>query len=298
MALPADGLLTLSDLTIVGNVVSATASPALKEAVIGLNLVALQDCPPTTNVIKWRKLGSCIAEAVAETAAYTPSDANSDPADATAVTTTAVKYMVATPVSAEALRFGGGATSFELLGQEHGRALGRAFDDDLLSMFDGLTNAATATSTLDVDTLLNGQYQVYNALVPPGPLVAVLDFKGAYELKKLIANSGACQYANQSQIAILNSVPQANNFVGNFLGIDIYQTTGLSTTGNDDQGAIFDPRYCFCAGMGGAIQSAITFTAGGVANNWPAVSYMVTSWMFWDIGEWNDTAGCELRSDT
>lgn len=297
MALPADGRMDLADTVTIGNAISALIAPAFKEASIGMNLVYAETCPDNSNVIKFRKSGSLIAEAVSEGAVYTPSDANSDIND-TSTTVTAAKVAVGSPVTVEALRFGAGAAAFPRIAAEQGRAIARTFDDDLLALFNSITATATATSTLDTDTLLEGVYKVQSGLVPTGTLVAVLDHKGVHELRKLVANSGAAQYANVQQIQILNGVPQANGFVGNFLGVDIYQTTGLSTTGSDDQGAIFDPRYAFAAAMGGAVQTEIRWTGHGVASQVAGFSYEVSSWMFYGLALWHDAAACEIRSDT
>jgi hypothetical protein len=297
MALPDDGRTDLADLVTIGNAVSALISPALQNAAIGFNLVYSELAPANTNVIKFRKSGSLIAEAVSEGAVYVPSDANSDMND-TSTTVTASKVAVASPITVESMRFGAGAADVPRIADEQGRAIARKFDTDLFALFNSVTNVATATNTLDTDTLLNGQYQVYNSKVPPGPLAAILDYKGAFEIKKLVSNSGAAQYSNQQQIGILNGVPQANNFIGNFLGIDIYQTSGLSTTGGDDQGLIFDPRYAFAAALGGSIESRVDWSGMGVTSQVAGFSWIVQSYIFYGVALWNDTAACELRSDT
>lgn len=297
MALPADGRTDLADLVTIGNGISAMMSPALVNSAIGFYLVYSEQCPTNSNVVKFRKSGSLIAEAVAEGAVYTPSDANSD-MNNTSVTVTASKVAIASPITVEAIRFGAGAGDLPRIAEEQGRAIARKFDSDLFALFDSVTNVSTATTTLDTDTLLTGQYKVYDSKVPPGPLVAVLDYKGVSELRKLVANSGAAQWSNPTQIGILNGVPQANNFVGNFLGIDVYQTSGLSTTGGDDQGLIFDPRYAFAAGLGGSIQTSVDWSPMGVASQVAGFSWIVNSYIFYGVALYNDGAACEIRSDT
>jgi putative hemolysin len=291
-----DGLMQMADTVQIGNAISAAISPAFKEASIGMGLVYAETCSPASQIIKFRKSGSLVAEAVTEGAAYAASDANSDIND-TSVTATAAKIAVASPISVEAMRFGGGAANVARVAAEQGRALARKFDDDLLALFDSVTNTATATSTLDTDTLLTGQYKVMDSLVPPGPLVAVLDNKGAAELRKLVANAGAAIYSSQYNSPLFGT-PSQNNFIGNLLGIDIYQTTGLSTTGGDDQGLIFNPNYAFCAAMGGSVESVVQFSGMGVALLIPGFSDIVLSWLFYGVALWNDAAACEIRSDT
>lgn len=296
MSLPDDGRTDLSDLVTIGNAIGALIPPAFIQGSFGLGLVYAQDCPSNTNVIKFPIMNALIAEAVTEGAVYIPSDANSD-LNITSVTATAVKKGIVSPITVESLRFGGGLANPAGIADEQGRALARLFDAGLLALFDGLSNAVTASSTLDIDTLLQARYVVDNGLCPPGPRVAVLDYKGVNELRKLVANSGAAIWSSQYSSPIFGT-PAANGFVGNMLGIDIYQATGLSTTGSDDQGALFDPRYCFAAAMGGAPETNIRWTGAGVASQVAGFSYEVSSHAFWHVLEWHDAAGCEVRSDT
>lgn len=297
MALPADGLTTRSDMVTTGTVVSALIPQAFKEASIWMNLVYSEDLPADAIAKKFRISGSVIAEAVTEGSVYTPSDTNSDLTD-TSVTITAAKAVVGSPISVEALRFGGNGASLARVADEQGRALARLFDDDCNALINSITLAATASSTLTTDTLLEGQYKVLNALCPPGPLVAVLDFKGVYELQKLVVNAGAAVWTNALATQFISGVPQANNYRGNFLGIDIYATTGLSETGSDDQGVIFNPRYAFASVLGGAPETNIRWTGHGVASQVAGFSYEVSTHMFYGVGLWHDSAACEIRSDT
>lgn len=295
MALPQDGRMDLADAVTIGNGISSLISPAFKEASIGMGLVYAATLPNDTNAIKFRKSGSLVAEVVAEGAVYTPSDANSDIND-TSVTATAAKVVVSSPLSAEVIRFGAGAADFTRVGDEQGRAIARKFDDDLLALIDSITATATASTTMTTDALLEALYNVDNGNTPVGPRVAILSYKQVYELRKLVANSGAAIWASQYNSPLFGT-PQANNFVGNFLGIDIYQTTGLSTTGGDSQGVLFDPRYAFAAAMGGAIDSTVFWSGMGVASQVAGLSWVVQSWMFYNVVLYNDAAASEVRSD-
>lgn len=296
MALPDDGRMDMADTVQIGNAISALISPAFKAQSIMMGLVHAETCSDSSQVIKFRKAGNLVAEGVNEGAVYIPSDANSDIND-TSVTATAAKIMVASPISREAQRFGGGAANIPRVAAEQGRAIGRKFDTDLIALIDSITNTATATSTMDTDCLLTGQFNVYNALVPPGPQVAVLSFKQKLELSKLVANSGSAIYQSQYNSPLFGT-PAANNFVGNFLGIDIYQTTGLTTTGATTQGVIFNPLYTWCCAMGGEIVSDVSFSGVGVASQVAGVSDIVLSYIFYGIALWNNTAASELRSNT
>lgn len=297
MALPDDGRMDIADTVTIGNAISAAISPALVDASVGLNLVYTEPFSTQSNVIKFRKSGSLIAEAVNEGAVYLPSDANSDIND-TSLSLTAAKVVVASPISYEAVRFGAGAANTARVAAEQAAAIGRKFDDDLLALFNGITNVATATSTMSIDALIDGIYQIDLAGVPQGRKVALLHYKQVMELKKVMAATGAAAFTNTQFLELINGSPKANGFAGNFLGVDIYQQTGMSTTGGDHQGAIWSADYGFAAGIGGPVETEISKTGMGVASQVAGLSWVVLSYLFYKIGMWNDTACCEVRSDT
>lgn len=297
MALPADGRMDVADTVGIGNAISRLMSPAFKAGTFGLNLVYSETFSNLSNKIKFRKAGYLTAETVGEGAVYLPSDANSQIVD-TAVEVTAAKAVVGSPISYEAIKFGAGSADVSRIAAEQGAAIARKFDYDLKALFDSVSSTSTAGSTLDVDTVLTGQYNVFNSECPTGSMVCVIDFKGLLELQKLVASSGAAKYANQNQLTLLNGVPQANGFVGNYLGIDFYATNGLSTTGGDDQGVIFNPQWAFCCGLSGGIETEVYQTRMGVASQVAGLSWAVLSYMFYDVKVWNNSAISEIRSDT
>lgn len=281
----------LSNFITVGNMVSGLASPALVNASIGMNLVHIEQFPDNTNVIKFRKNGSLTAETLAESTAY--SFSGSSELTDSSISCTAVKWAVVSKITAEALRFGTGAASLPRLAQEQGEALARLFDATMLALFSGFSQVVTASSTLTKDNVLDAQYNVYDGKTPPGRLVAVLDYKGANELRKEITSITASAWSNPAMLGIVNNNPKQNNLIGELAGIDIYQTSGLPTTGGDDIGAVFHPQWAFCCGIGGAIETNVSpFKAS--EGFW----YEISSHMFCDIKEWNDRAGSGLRSDT
>jgi hypothetical protein len=297
MAAPDDGRMDIADTVTIGNAISAAISPALLDGSVGLSLVHVENFSNQSNVIKFRKSGSLIAEVVAEGAVYVASDANSDIND-TSVSCTSQKMAVASPISYEAVRFGAGAASTARVAAEQGAAIAREIDDDLIALFDGLTNVATATTTMSIDCFIDGIYNINAAPAPVGAKVALLHYKQVMELQKVLAATGAAAMSNTQFLELLNSAPKANGFVGNFLGVDVYQQSGMSTTGGDHQGAMWNRDYCFAAGFGGSIETEIMKTGMGVASQVPGFSWVVLSHLFYKIVEWNDTCGCEIRSDT
>lgn len=279
----------LSNFVTIGNAVSTLMSPAFKEASIMLNLCHTENFPDNTNVIKFRKSGSLTAEALAESTAYSYS-ASSELTD-TSVSATAAKVVAASKVTVEALRFGTGSANMERIAQEQGRAIARMYDDDVIALFDNFATTQTATSVLTVDDMITAQYKVYNGNVPVGKLAAVLEYKGAHEIRKEIQSTGGTPWSNMSMLEILNGTPQPNGYVGSVAGMDVYQTTGMPTGGGDDYALVFNPQWTFAAGLGGAFSTNVWYDP-------VSFLYVVSSFMFYNVVEWNDTAGCSLLSDT
>lgn len=283
----------LSNLVTIGNAISALASPALVKAAIGLGLVHAETFSTDTNVIKFRKNGNVVAETLAESTAYTPS-ASSELTDSS-ITCTAVKAVVASKLSVEALRFGTSAASLERLAQEHGYALGRAFDAALLALFTGFSTGITATTVLTKDNLLDAAYNVRAGMkgAGGGKLVGVFDYKGVNEIRKELTSISASAFSNPSLLQLVEKIPEPSALAGEFAGIEIYETDGLGTSGGDDIGAVFHPEYAFCAGLGGDVKTAVQFLGGS-----GGFVYEISSHFFYDVKEWNDAAGCKVLSDT
>lgn len=283
----------LSNLTIVGNAISALMSPAFVKVSIGLNLVHTEDFPDYTNVIKFRKSGSLVAETLAQSTEYTFS-ASSEITDSS-VTCTAEKAVVGSRISVEAQRFGAGQAGFERFGDEHGAALGRLFDSSLFTLFSSVSGAVTATSTLTKDNLLEAAYSVRSSMQGAHggvKLAGVFDYKGVNEVRKELTSISASAFSNPSMLTLM-SVPQVNGLAGEFAGIEIYEVAGLPTSGGDDVACVFHPQLCFAAGLGGEMKTSVTWkdASGGFL-------FEISSYWFYKIVEWNDTAGVRVLSDT
>lgn len=280
----------LSNFVIRANEVSAAIAPAFVDASVCMNLVYAETCSDSSNVIKFRKSGSLTAAALAESAPYT-FPASSELTDSS-VTATASKAALVSKLTVEAMRFGTPAASIARIAEEQGRALARLFDDTVIALFAGFSQNVTAASTLTKDTLLDGQYTIFSGGTPPGRLVFVGDYKGVNELGKEVTSTTASAFTNPNFLQLVGQ-PKANNYKGSIADIDVYQTSGLATTGGDDRAGLFDPRYAFCCALGGAFESHVSDLKAS-EGFWKEIS----SWVYFDVKEWNDLAGCEIRSDT
>lgn len=275
------------------DVVSAAMSEAFVAQSIGLGLVYSEAFPAGVNVVKFRKAGYGTAQTIAELGNFTYGS-DTEITDSS-VSATAAKKVFASKHSIESLQYGGPSASYERFGREHGGALSRLFDANLKTLFSGIATTVTASTTLTKDNILDARYNVVKSMKGAfsGNMVAVLDYKGANELSKELTSSTGTAFVQQVDLGVVG-IPQSNGYAGSLLGVDIFQTDGLPTSSSDDVACVFDPMNAFAAGVDGvqSFNSELIFVGsqGGY--------FEMTSWGFWHIVEWNDTAACALLSDT
>ncbi len=274
----------------VTNVISDGISAALVQAVVGLPHVHTEDLPKGTAIKLWRKDGSLTAEAISESAAYTPS-ANSEFTQTT-ISSTATKTVVMSKLTAEAAQFGN--IDLAKLAVEQGKAIARKLDADLYALFPSLATVVTATSILTVNDVLQAAYSVRASLAGGigQRLVAILDYKGVFELQKELMNSGAAVLAQPGMTSLLSGLAQLNGYAGQLPGIDVFQTSGLATNGGDDEAAVFNPETCFAGVYSPSV--IVKQIDVGIGGFWTELD----SYVFSNVVEWNDLAGVLLKSDT
>lgn len=285
----------LANLITIGNAVAAVTGEAFVNKAQGLPLVVTEVFPDNTNVIKFPIDGSYVAETVAESTDYSYS-ANSEWTE-TSVSCTAKKTVLGTKVTVEAARFGAGRANLNKAAVKHGEAHARLFDADLKALFSSIATGVTATSTLTKDNILEARYNIVAAMKGAfsGKLVAMLDYKGVNEIQKELTSITATAFGNLEMLGILGMPVKGNGYAGHVLGVDVYQTDGLPTSGGDDVGCVWDPTACFAAGVDGRDGLNNTLKDPAAING---LSTEILTWTFFKIVEWRDTAGCRLLSDT
>lgn len=285
----------LANLITKGNAVSSLMGEAFVNGSQGLSLVTTEIFPDDTNTIKCPISGYLVAETVAESTDYTYS-ANSELTD-TSVSCVAKKSVLGTKITVEAARFAGGMARLERIAAEHGRAHARLFDADLKALFASIATTVTASTTLVINNLIDARYNIVSAEKGAfsGKLVGMFDFKGIMELQKEIMATTASAFGNMELLGILGKPQPASGFAGSLMGIDLYQTDGLPTTGGDDQACVWDPMQCFHAGVDGRNGLNNTLKDPSAING---LSTEVLTWTFFKVIERRDLAGCMVRSDT
>lgn len=275
--------------------IAGMMGPAYVSASFGMSVVQTEQFSDTSNTIRIPISGSLTAEIVAESTPYEFS-ANGELTD-TYVTCTAEKSVVSSRVSVEALRFGGSTASLQRIAREHALAHARLFDSKLKALFPSLSQSVTATSTLIKDNLLDARYYIDAGTAgnESGSLVAVIDHKGKSEITKELTSITASAFSNMELLSLVKlQVPGAKP-VGDLAGIEVFQTDGLTTSGGDDVGAVFDPAQCYFAGVDVANGFNVLIHNPRADNG---LTYEVLSWTFFKVVEWRDGAGCKVLSDT
>lgn len=294
----------LANILIPTDVISAGISAALVQAAVVVPLIYAEDLPAGTNVKKFRKAGSLTAEAVSESAPYTFS-ASSEYTESS-VTVTAVKSAVASLLTVEAEQFS--SINLARLAAEQGQAIARLLDDDVLTLFDEHNNSVTCGSILTVDDILTAAYTVRAAVkgASKRKLIGVFDYKGINEIRKELVKSAASVFSIPEMVSLLRpseSMQTPNGYVGSLPGIDLFETDGLPSANSDDYALVFNPDLCYCAMYSPSVQVRTRWVGASqygesAAPNATGFATEVASWVFSDVKEWNDTAGCTVRSDT
>lgn len=257
---------------------------------------SIESLPVGTKTKLFRKRGYLVAETVAESGSITPSANNEITETSTSVT--AEKQAVAVFPTVENLKF----TEADLAayGAESGQALARLSDSQLKALHSSFTNSVTATSILTVDDILDAAYTVRSSIkggASGARLVGVFDYKGINEINKELKDAGGSAYVQQINLELLGTTngEPLSQYKGNLMGVDIYETDGLPTSGGDDIALVFDPGLAYAAIVEGGLGINSTIdkpkaTAG--------FKYEISSWAFWKVQLWNDTAACKVLSDT
>jgi hypothetical protein len=278
------------------NVISDGITPALVNPVVVAPLIRYEPLPVQTMVKLFRKDGYLTAETINQSAVQAVDGAEQELTQSS-VTATIVKLAATCMLSVEAQAF----TSMTLadVARYIGEAIGRDWDDEILALFSGFSGGVTAASTLTWDDVLDAQYTVRSGTngVSWGTLRAVLDFKGAKELRKEFNASAAASLSLESQLELLRGIGSARGYIGSKSGVEVFETSGLPTATTDDVALVFDPELAFGA-MASNAPMVKTRWLGGAGDGTRGFCDEVSGWIFCDVIEWNDAAGCMLKSDT
>lgn len=281
------------------DVYSDIASAALINRAVVMKLIYAENIPADTTVKYLRKNGylASSTSAVSEGANYSTNSQWST----TGIAITAIKDVVSSFVTVEAERFGRAdrATIF----REQGAALARRLDAEIVALFAGFTTGVTSTALCTVKDIMDAAYAVRAGTKDAGALsmTAVLSMKSVNAIRNELLTTAASAFTIETNLSVLGAQGgeaasiQATGFVGTLPGVEIYQYAGAFATGSgDDTQAVFDRTMA----IGGMYDPSIQTMAIQTANGNPSFGTSYSSYIFHGAAEWNDLAGCMLKSDT
>ena len=206
---------------------------AAYENSVARQMVTVFDAPVNAGKILQVPVWSGIsAELITDESAATAKDTNT-----TSASITLGEHVVYHQVT-DMLRDSSYSDVFTQIGDQSGRAIAESMDKQVFSLFTSFSTEVGpgAGGEVTVDTLLKAAATLRSNKLT-GPFYAVLHPRQAYNVKKVLTNSGA------STIPALSNV--GNNvlsgfYIGNIAGIQVYESGLITVDGSDDAiGAVF-----------------------------------------------------------
>lgn len=272
------------------DVLADRASAALVRKIVVTPLIYAEEMSPTGTKV-FPKEGSLTAGAVSESGSWS-FGAGSEYTEGS-LSLSQQKTMISVKLTREASRFT--RADMMLMADRIGASIARDMEEDILALFDNFSgqDSSRTGTTLNVDALMDAAYQVKdNEAAPTGRrMVAVVDYKGSNEIKKELKDSGASAFGNVELVSALLGANPENGYVGNIPGIDVFETSGLPTSGSDDVALVFNPEMAFAAMYDSLVIESVFKGSEGVWDE-------ITGYMFNAVGEWNDEAGYGVLSAT
>jgi len=181
---------------------------------------------------------------------------------------------------------------------EQASAIARKIDTAILALASGFSNSVTASALLLVDDILDAVYQcTKNTEGVTTKTNAIISRKSANAIKKELKNSAASVYTLPVMLSLLGtpgSEVQSNGHIGSLPGCEVFSSSGFATGGGDDYQMVFDPAIALAGVFAPQVKTMII--PKGAGN--PSFGYEINSYLHYGITEWNDSAGCFLKSDT
>lgn len=278
----------------IGNVLSSISSPAFVKAAVGLNSLYRENLPGKgqSAVKKFTKEGSLTVTnpqgesdslAIGSGGEYTE----------TSVSATAAKCAIVSGLSVEADKFGN--VDINKLVTKAGEAVGRAVSNDVISMGSGFSQGVTCSSIATLADLYTAQFTIFNGNCPNQEVLPhfICNPRSGMAIKSELSSSGASAFTNPQMLEVLMGLPSTGGYLGTIPGLcEVYQTTGFSATGGDDQQPFMHPMWALAGIFDSAPETWIAKKGSEGFYTEAATMY------FYDIVEWNDAAGINFRSDT
>ena len=174
------------------------------------------------------------------------------------------------------------------IGRLFGEGIAKKIDQDLIALFDGFSvTLGDGTGAISAASIFNAASTLRAEGLPIDQCVAVLHPKIAYDLKANLTNT----FANPNAGDLQNEAMR-NGFVGSLAGVQIFETSNMSNTGNagDYKGAIFH-RDALALAMMQDLKIETQRDASLRADE-------IVATAVYGVGELHDSYGVELHFDS
>lgn len=272
------------------DVISNAISRALIEKVVCLPHVFTEQLPVGT-VTKLARKDDALGLAAEVSEAGNHSITSGDNFTQGEVSLTVAKTVKSVRVSVEAMRFTS-LSDAEIIAKISS-SISRKLDNDIKTLIDGLSQTLDASGDVTAEILMQAAYLVEegNAGRDTLPLIYIGHKKSAFKLKKEALYSSANAFTSSPSINLLSGLTTPAGWFGRLPGIELYQVSGLATTGSNTKTGVFNPDLAFF-GMYGDLEIART------APNSQGLYTEICGYVFHQAAEWNDGAGVEVQSLT
>lgn len=232
---------TTAGINHIERVYSDSISAAFLKSVVAMQLIHSEDLPDGTLVKSYKnKVGMTeTSGTVAEAGNFTTVTQHTN----TQGNLTAAKTPTSSTLTVEALDFN--LTSDQEVVDEQTSALKRGTDTEILALFPSFTNSITAVGAGVVDDLYDSCFLTADATQRDVVFRGIFGRKFINTIRKEIQNSGGASYTIENRLSVLGQpgqpLAQVNGYVGSIPGLDLFQTSGFSTSSSNVVQAIFDP---------------------------------------------------------
>lgn len=283
-----------SSVSKIERVYSDSISEDFIKKVVAINLISSEDLPSGTMTKSYKNNVEFI-ESDADTVSEAGSYSTFTEVTNTQTNLTAAKSMISSKLTVEVMDFN--IVSDQEVVSKQSSAIARKADTEILALFPSFTNSLTALSVGTVDDLFDAVFYVHEDTMRDNALNAVIGRKYANAIRKEVNSSGAAQFSVPNRLSLLGEPGQAllapNGYMGSLPGLNIYVTSGFSTSGGDVVQGVFDPADAIEGIYGRSVQTWATKIGAGN----PSLVLELTSYLFHACTLRRAGAGCKVLSD-
>ena len=285
---------TTSTLVMLAAALESTIAPMFTPAAIMQPLVAPFSLGiPNAKSLDLPISGTVTASVVSEASASTPQTLTD-----TKVTLTIKKAVVTIKPTVESLKFAASGQMGRLAALAQ-QACVKKYEQDAIALASGFSQSVDSGTALTVAKTLEAAYLLKAGNIPSGMLDVVMSYGASFDLSSDIRTATGAFYGNPNfdPKAKAGSGNVRPGFLGNFFGLNWWETGNHSTSASNDDMMVINRDYAIAAlyPMGVVpefqvdVSDQVEFLNGNI---------VLRVYMWYQVGEYIDTAGIWLKADT